>query len=86
MNTTAGLTFAAGTITALGQLARGDGLQPRTIIATGILGVLMLSLESVNRDLARGIAAIVLTTAVLTSGADVAEGINRTINRPTTTQ
>lgn len=83
--TTAGLVLAAGTLTVLGGIAQGKGINPRPIIATGALGVAMLGIEQARPDLARGLAGIIFVTACLVSGVPVAEGIARAVGASSTT-
>jgi len=80
---TAPLILAAGTMTVLGQVARGQGIQARPIIATGLLGLAFAAFESVHRDGARYLATALLITATLTSGIDAMAGLSRTYGKVT---
>lgn len=76
--------FAAGLLTVAGQVARGRGIQARPIIATGVLGVIFIGLETANAPAARTLAAALMITAALTSGVDVARGITNLTGGTTT--
>lgn len=77
---TSGLILAAGTLTVLGQAARGRGIQARPIIATGLLGIAFAGLEGINADAAKYLATALVITAALTSGADAIGGLNRILD------
>lgn len=79
----ASYVLAAGTLTVLGGVARGRGIQARPIIATGVLGVIAIAGETVQPQLTRTLAAVLMLTAALTSGVDVATGLaNLTGDKP----
>lgn len=62
---------AAG-VTALGQAAKGKVPSPTIIVGGAVAGAAMAALAGPSPELAGKFATLVLLTALLTSGADVA--------------
>lgn len=71
--------LGAGGITIAGYLARGRTPPPAVFIGAGIAGVALLTLASASPELASRFGTLVLLTALLTSGADVARGVSRAV-------
>lgn len=75
------LVAAAGGLTVLGELARGELPRPAVFIGTAGVGLALLIAAQAAPTLAHGFAVVILLTALLTSGYDVAAGIVRALNR-----
>lgn len=71
--------LAAGGLTVLGSIARGQAPSPRIFLGTAIAGAGILALANFQPDAAAKFAAVVFLTALLTSGYDVATGVNRAL-------
>lgn len=77
------LVAAAGAITIIGQIVAGKPPAPRIFIAVPIAGAGMLALAQWSPELAYRLAAVVFLTALLTSGYDVAKGVNNSLGLKT---
>jgi hypothetical protein len=71
---------AAG-LTAVGAIARGEAPKPRVFLGAAIAGAGFLLLAQYSPDVSAKLAGVVLMTALLTSGYDVATGVTRALNR-----
>lgn len=80
MNPALILAAAAG-VTALGALARGTTPAPRIFVGAAVGGVVLAGFASLDPQLASRFAGVVLITALLTSGYDVAKGVQSALNR-----
>jgi hypothetical protein len=78
--------LTAGGITAVGQIARGRPPSPRILIGSAIAGGLLIGLGRSSPELASRFGTLVLLTAALTSGADVALAISRLLGTAPTEQ
>lgn len=72
---------AAGALTVIGSIAQGRQPSPRTFLGVVVAGGGLLLLAQSMPDAAAQLAAVILLTSALTSGYDVATGINRALNR-----
>ena len=71
----------AGALTLTAQLARGQAPSPRVVIGAAVAGGALLLIAQGAPEAAGKFAGLVLTTALLTSGYDVAQGVARALNR-----
>lgn len=77
-----GLTIAAaGLVTVVGAIVRKQSPSPRIFVGTAVAGGAILAIASWNAEVASKLALVVFLTALLTSGYDVARGVNQAINR-----
>lgn len=72
--------LAAGSITAAGAVARGGWPSPRIFVGSAIAGAALLGVAQVSPEVASRFATLVVITALLTSGYDLAVGLNRLVN------
>ena len=72
---------AAAAITAVGYLARGRTPAPRIFIGAAVAGTALALIGQAAPEAAARFAGVVLLTALLTSGYDVAQGVNAALNR-----
>lgn len=77
--------IGAGAITATGYFARGKKPPAGVFIGAGIAGVALLVIAQGSPQVASRFGTLIVLTALLTSGVDVARGINRAIGQPATT-
>lgn len=75
------LIAAAGGLTLLAQISRGNAPHPRVFIGVAIAGGGMLAIAQFSPELAAKMAGLVFTTALVTSGYDVATGVQKALNR-----
>lgn len=80
-STTPLLVATAGGLTVLGELARGQRPRPAVFVGTAGVGFVLLIVSSSAPQVAHGFALVILLTALLTSGFDVAAGITRALSR-----
>jgi hypothetical protein len=73
------LVLAAGALTVVGELSRGERPRPAVFIGTAGAGVLVLLLGTASTQLANGLALVLFLTSLLTSGYDVAQGVARSL-------
>lgn len=71
----------AGGLTIIGAIARGDAPSPRIFVGVAVAGAGVLGLAQLAPDAARSLATVILLTALLTSGYDVARGVGSALNR-----
>lgn len=76
--------LGAGGLTIAGYLARGQSPPPAVFIGAGLAGVVLLTVASASPEIAARFGTLLLLTAFLTSGMDVAKGINRAIGNKQT--
>ena len=67
--------LAAGAVTMAGQIAKGKTPRPRIIIGAAIAGGALVGLGQASPEVASRFATLILVTALLTSGADLATGV-----------
>jgi len=72
--------LTAGALTIVGQIANGKTPAPRIIIGAFAAGTGLVLLSSAQPTIARQLGALILTTSLLTSGADVARGVISALN------
>lgn len=77
--------LGAGAITATAYLARGKTPPPAVFIGAGVAGVALLLVAQASPAVAGRFGTLILLTALLTSGVDVARGVNRAVGNTTTT-
>lgn len=71
----------ASGIVILGRLSKGESPHPRIFLGAVIAGAGMLTLAQFSPEVAAKLAGVVLMTAIMTSGYDVAQGVTRALNR-----
>lgn len=72
--------LAAGGITAVAAIVRGAKPSPNVIAGAVIAGGILTAIAAQSPDVAGKYATLVLITAILTSGADIATGISRLVS------
>lgn len=75
------LIAAAGGLTVIGNIASRKAPSPRIFVGVAVAGAGMLTLAQLAPDAAQQLATVVLITALLTSGYDVARGVTAALNR-----
>lgn len=75
------LVLGAGALTILGELSRGETPRPAVFIGTAAAGLGIMFAAMGAPGPAHGLALVVFLTALLTSGYDVAQGVNRALSR-----
>lgn len=75
------LVAAAGGLTVLAQISRNKPPHPRVFLGVVIAGGGMLALGQFSPEVAAKLAGLVFTTALVTSGYDVAMGVQKALNR-----
>ena len=75
------LVAAAGGLTVVGTIARGKAPAPRVFLGVALAGAGMVTLAQYAPEAAAQLATVVLLTALLSSGYDVARGITQALNR-----
>lgn len=70
----------AGAITAIAQIARGEWPSARLIAGVGIAGAALLMVASKSPELASAFGTLVLVTALMVSGVDLAKAAGNALN------
>lgn len=70
----------AGALTILGTIARHKAPAPRVFIGVVAAGAILLLVADSAPEAANAFGTVVLLTALLTSGYDVAQGINHSLS------
>ena len=71
--------LAAGALTATAAVVKGKAPSPSIFAGAAIAGGALLGLAQVSPDVASRFATLVVLTAILTSGAELALGASRLI-------
>lgn len=72
----------AGGVTSLAYMAKGDWPPPRIFIGSAIAGTGLMAVARKYPGPAQQFASLILLTALVTSGVDVAQGLNRALGAP----
>lgn len=75
------LIAAAGGLTIVGNIAAKKAPSPRIFVGIAVAGAGMLGLAQLAPEAAQQLATVVLLTALLTSGYDVASGVSSALTR-----
>lgn len=75
------LIAGAAAVTALASISRGEPPHPRIFLGAAIAGAGMLLLANYTPEAAAKLAAVVFTTALLTSGYDLGHGVASALSR-----
>lgn len=71
----------AGAITAIAQIARGEWPGVRIVAGVAIGGAALLVIGGKSPELASAFGTLVLVTALMVSGVDIARAVNNSLNR-----
>lgn len=75
--------LGAGALTIGAYLARGESPPPAVFIGSAVAGVALVAVASHSPALASKFGTLILITAILTNGIDLARGVNNAIgHRP----
>lgn len=69
----------AGGLTMAAQASRGSAPAPRILIGSAIVGGVLVGVGQKSPELAGKFATLILVTALLTSGSDLAKAASRLI-------